>query len=130
VHGVHLPYGDERESWWIDASGSIHDQPVAGADHLPCRFFLPGLVDAHAHPAVGAGPAGLVPLDKSAARANLIAWAQTGITLVRDVGSLAGLTLELTSEPGARRDRVPELPPGARLHGVVPTDHGKPGRDG
>jgi imidazolonepropionase-like amidohydrolase len=61
---------------------------------------LSGLVDAHAHPAVGSGPAGPVALDKSAARANLLAWAQTGITLVRDIGSPGGVTLELRSGPG------------------------------
>ena len=62
--------------------------------------MLPGLADAHAHPAVGAGPAGLVALDASAARANLTAWAQAGITLVRDAGSPRGLTLELRPGPG------------------------------
>jgi hypothetical protein len=61
---------------------------------------LPGLADAHAHPAVGSGPAGLVALDQTAARANLAAWAQAGITLVRDVGSPGGLTLELRPAPG------------------------------
>ena len=29
-------------SWWIDASGSLYDRPVAGADPLPGRFILPG----------------------------------------------------------------------------------------
>jgi hypothetical protein len=85
VRGIELPFGDQAESWWIDAAGSVHEQPIAGADPLPGRFFLSGLVDAHAHPAIGSGPAGFVPLDESAARANLIAWAKTGITQVRDV---------------------------------------------
>jgi hypothetical protein len=35
VRGVELPFGEEIASWWIDASGSIHDRPVAGADLLP-----------------------------------------------------------------------------------------------
>jgi len=100
VHGVELPFGDEPTSWWIDGSGEVHDRPVAGADLLPGGYFLPGLVDAHAHPAVGSGPAGLVSLDARAARANLTAWAQAGITLVRDVGSPRGLTLQLGSAPG------------------------------
>jgi imidazolonepropionase-like amidohydrolase len=85
---------------WIDASGSVRDRPIPDADPLPGGYFLPGLVDAHAHPAVGAGPAGLVALDASAARANLMAWAQAGITAVRDVGSPAGITLQLELEPG------------------------------
>ncbi len=100
VHGVELPLGDEPVSWWIDGSGAVHDRPVADADPLPGRFVLPGLADAHAHPAVGSGPAGLVPLDAAAARANLTAWAQAGITLVRDVGSAGGLTLQLGPGPG------------------------------
>jgi imidazolonepropionase-like amidohydrolase len=97
VQGVELPFGDEAAAWWIDASGTVHDRPIADAELLPGGFILSGLVDAHAHPAVGSGPAGL---DASAARANLLAWAQTGITLVRDVGSRGGVTLELQSGPG------------------------------
>jgi imidazolonepropionase-like amidohydrolase len=100
VQGVELPFGEEPAAWWIDASGAVHDRPIADAELLPGCFVLSGLVDAHAHPAVGSGPAGLVALDSGAARANLLAWAQTGITLVRDVGSRGGVTLELGSGPG------------------------------
>jgi imidazolonepropionase-like amidohydrolase len=100
VQGVELPFGDEAAAWWVDASGSVHDRPIADAELLPGGFFLSGLVDAHAHPAVGSGPAGLAALDKRAARTNLLAWARTGITLVRDVGSRGGVTLELGSGPG------------------------------
>ena len=100
VRGVELPFGGEIASWWIDAAGSIHDRPVAGADLLPGGFILPGLVDTHAHPAVGSGPAGLVALDEGAARATLIAWARAGVILVRDVGSPGGVILELTSGAG------------------------------
>jgi imidazolonepropionase-like amidohydrolase len=100
VHGVELPFGDQIRSWWVDASGTKHDRPLPGAESLPGRFVLPGLADAHAHPAVGVGPAGLVALSESAARANLIAWAKAGITVVRDTGSPEGITLELTCGPG------------------------------
>jgi hypothetical protein len=100
VRGVELPFGDAPGAWWIDASGSVHDRLIADADPLPGRFFLPGLVDAHAHPAVSAGPAGLVALDAGAARANLAARARAGITVVRDAGSPGGVTLELTPAPG------------------------------
>jgi imidazolonepropionase-like amidohydrolase len=100
VQGVELPFGDEVAAWWIDASGSLHDRPIADADPLPGGFLLAGLVDAHAHPAVGPGPGGLVALDERAALDNLVAWAQSGITLVRDVGSPAGLTLDLAGAPG------------------------------
>ena len=100
VRGVELPFGDAPGAWWIDALGSVHDRLIAGADPLPGRFFLPGLVDAHAHPAISAGPADLVALDAGAARANLAAWARAGITVVRDAGSPGGVTLELTPAPG------------------------------
>jgi imidazolonepropionase-like amidohydrolase len=53
VHGVELPNGDEPMAWWIDGLGAVHDRPIADADLLPGRFVLPGLADAHAHPAVG-----------------------------------------------------------------------------
>jgi imidazolonepropionase-like amidohydrolase len=78
----------------------VSDRPIPDAEQLPGAFFLPGLVDAHAHPAVGAGPADLVALDLSAARANLMAWVQAGITAVRDVGSPGGVILQLEPEPG------------------------------
>jgi imidazolonepropionase-like amidohydrolase len=100
VHGVELPFGEEPVSWWIDGSSAVHHRPVADSAPLPGQFVLPGLADCHAHPAVGSGPAGLVPLDATAARANLTAWAQAGITLVRDVGSLGGLILQLRPTPG------------------------------
>ena len=67
--------------------------------HSRGAFVLPGLADAHAHPAVGSGPAGLVALDETTARANLAAWARSGIALVRDAGSRGGLTLELRAGP-------------------------------
>src|SRR6266536_1421507 len=100
LHGVELPFGDEPVSWWIDASGGVHDRPIADADPLPGTFILPGLADAHAHPAVGSGSAGMVAPDETAARAHLAAWALAGITLVRDVGSPGGLTLQLRVGPG------------------------------
>jgi predicted amidohydrolase YtcJ len=51
----------------------VQDQPIADAEPLPGRFVLPGLADAHAHPAVTIGSAGFVPLDADGARANLVA---------------------------------------------------------
>ena len=107
VHGVELPFGDEPVSWWIDGSGAIYDRPVADAALLPGGYFLPGPADAHARPAVGSGPAGLVALDETVARANLAAWAQAGITLVRDAGSPGGLTLELRPGPGLSAVQAP-----------------------
>ncbi len=99
VHGVQLPFGDTPRSWWVDELGTIHDQPIGEPEALPGRYVLAGLVDAHAHPAVTAGPDGPVALDADGARATLLAWAESGITLVRDVGSPAGVTLRVGPSP-------------------------------
>jgi len=64
---------------------------------LPGRFFLPGLVDAHAHPAVAPG---FLARDADRARETLLAWARDGITAVRDAGSPAGVTLSVAAGPG------------------------------
>jgi imidazolonepropionase-like amidohydrolase len=100
VDGVELPFGRDARQWWIGANGDVHDQPLPDAEPLPGRFVLPGLADAHAHPALGAGQTGPLALDKDSARANLIRWAQAGVALVRDVGSPGGLSLEVQPEPG------------------------------
>jgi imidazolonepropionase-like amidohydrolase len=100
VEGIELPFGDQVRAWWIDQWGSWREQPVPGADALPGGFVLSGLVDAHSHPTVRGSPSGPVALDLDEARANLIGWAETGVTLIRDVGSPRGLTLTLPAEPG------------------------------
>jgi hypothetical protein len=107
VHGVELPFGDRARSWWVDESGMVHDEPIGDAELLPGRYVLPGLVDAHAHPAVTGGPDGPVALDAEGTRATLVAWAETGVTLVRDVGSPAGVTLSVAPGPGQPRVRAP-----------------------
>lgn len=78
VHGVELPFGDRARSWWVDESGIVHDEPIGDAEVLPGRYVLPGLVDAHAHPAVTGGPDGPVARDAEGTRATLVAWAETG----------------------------------------------------
>ena len=78
----------------------VHDEPLAAAEALPGRYVLRGLVDAHAHPAVTHGPDGPVALDAAGTRSTLRAWAGSGVTLVRDVGSPAGLTLSVGPSPG------------------------------
>ena len=95
-----MPFGDEARGRWIDESGTWWEQPIPEAEVLPGRFVLSGLVDAHSHPTVGNGPSGPVALDLDRTRANLIGWAETGVTLIRDVGSPGGLTLTLPAEPG------------------------------
>ena len=100
VQGIELPFGDRVIERWIDQSGSWSEQPISGAEMLPGRFVLAGLVDAHSHPAVGEGPSGPVALELDRTRANLVGWAESGITLIRDVGSPGGLTLTLPPEVG------------------------------
>lgn len=100
VQGVELPFGDQLKDWWIDRFGSWSEEPIRGAEKLPGRFVLSGLVDAHSHPAVGNSPSGPVALDLERTRANLMGWAETGITLIRDVGSPGGLTLTLPAADG------------------------------
>ncbi len=80
VEGVELPFGDRVRTLWIDESGSVGDHPIRNAERLPGRYVLPGLVDAHSHPAVAEGPAGPVALGESETRANLLVWAENGIT--------------------------------------------------
>ena len=58
VHGVELPHGDAAEDRWLAAGWPLSATPLGDAERLPGRFFLAGLVDAHAHPAVAAGLAG------------------------------------------------------------------------
>ncbi len=100
VRGVELPFGSKARSWWIDATGAASEDPVDGAEPLPGSYVLPGLADAHAHPAIRGGNSGPQALTRDAARAKLLEWAEAGVTLVRDVGSPGGLSLELGREPG------------------------------
>lgn len=102
AHGIELPFGNTSRSWWVSNTGVVSDTPLPDAEILPGRFVLTGLVDAHAHPAVAIAGGALVALEAEQANAALIAWAESGITLVRDVGSPGGLTLSL--------DLGPELP--------------------
>lgn len=99
-----LPFGDSPEDCFIDETGAPVDRPSVDARRLPGRYVLSGLVDAHAHPAVASGPAGFVALDAAGAQAQLVAWAETGVAIVRDVGSPRGLTLDL--KPGSRAPLV------------------------
>jgi hypothetical protein len=73
---------------------------------------------------VGGGPAGFVPLDAGGARANLIAWAKAGITLVRDVGSPGGVTLTVGAAPGmpALQAAGRFLAPAGRYYAEMLTD--------
>jgi imidazolonepropionase-like amidohydrolase len=96
IRGVELPFGDRHDRWWVDEHGVVGQVRIDDAEELPGSYFFSGLVDAHAHPAVASGPAGPVPLDAGRTSATLLAWAQSGVTLVRDVGSPGGMTLDLS----------------------------------
>ena len=84
-----LPDGEDRDLWI--AGGRLTANAVDGADVLPGRFALPGLVDAHAHVAL----AGLEPLDVAGATTNLRALGGQGVLLVRDLGAPRSVTLEI-----------------------------------
>lgn len=104
IRGVELPFGDRRDEWWVDEDGVVGRTRLTDAEELPGSYFFSGLVDAHAHPSVTSGPSGPAPDDVSGTSATLVAWAQSGVTLVRDVGSPGGLTLDLSVD-----DRHPPL---------------------
>jgi imidazolonepropionase-like amidohydrolase len=100
VRAVPLPDGDRPADLWIDADGCLATEPVPGAEPLPGRYVAPGLVDAHAHPAVGPGPAAR---DSAGTLGELAAWAASGVGLVRDTGSPGGSVLSLDPGPGLPR---------------------------
>jgi Amidohydrolase family len=114
IRGIELPFGEQHGAWWVDDTGGVGHAPIDGAEELPGSYFFSGLVDAHAHPAIapGAGPAAQ---DASQTSATLLAWAEAGVTLVRDVGSPAGVTLDLASNP-----RHPHVLAAGRF--LAPTD--------
>jgi imidazolonepropionase-like amidohydrolase len=97
LRAVLLPDGDVVEAG-ITAAGRWTSTPTAGAEVLPGRFALPGLVDAHCHLSLGqderAEPVGL---GVEAAAANLAAARAAGVTAVRDTGSPGGVTLRLVA---------------------------------
>lgn len=104
VRAVPLPDGDRDVELWVDRTGCLVSEPVPDAERLPGRYVLPGLVDAHAHPAVGqSAGGGPVALDAGATLAVLAEWAASGVCLVRDVGSPGGVTLQLELAPGLPR---------------------------
>ena len=89
-----LPDGDLVDAG-ITERGQWTWRPAAGAEELPGRFVLPGLVDAHCHLSVGLTESGPVALEPEAAAANLRNAYAAGITAIRDTGSPGSLTLRL-----------------------------------
>src|SRR3954471_21947211 len=93
-----LPDGGE-DQLWVSASGVLGREPVDGADPLPGRYVLPGLVDAHVHLTVAAGPGGPVRAGREHRDRALAAARAAGVLLLRDAGGDPGLTLELARDP-------------------------------
>jgi imidazolonepropionase-like amidohydrolase len=99
LRGVALP-SDESVSLWVDQSGLLTDEPVAGAELLvDGGWILPGLVDAHCH--IGLGPEGAVTLEEADAQARIDR--DAGALLIRDCGS------PLDTTPLQARDDLPEI---------------------
>jgi imidazolonepropionase-like amidohydrolase len=89
--GTLLPDGERRDLWI--AGGRLTDAAVDGAEVLPGRFSLPGIVDAHAHVALD----GFTGLSAAGAAANLAGMGHLGVLLVRDLGAPHSVTLEIES---------------------------------
>jgi len=100
VHALPLPDGEGPVDLWVDAGGRLVSEPVPAAERLPGRYVVPGLVDAHAHPAIGRADGGPVALGSAEARDVLAGWAASGVCLVRDAGSPGGLVLQLDLAAG------------------------------
>jgi imidazolonepropionase-like amidohydrolase len=95
VRAVRLPDGDLVDAG-ITSGGRWTLRPASGAEVLPGRFILPGLVDAHCHLSVAVGDDGQpVAVDSAAARANLAKARSAGVLAIRDTGSPGSLTLDL-----------------------------------
>jgi imidazolonepropionase-like amidohydrolase len=103
VRAVPLPDGDRPVDLWVDTAGRLVTDPVPGAEQLPGRYVVPGLVDAHAHPSVASEGGRPVALGGSETLNVLAAWAASGVCLVRDAGSPGGSVLQLDRAPGMPR---------------------------
>ncbi|HEV2891494.1 MAG TPA: amidohydrolase family protein [Frankiaceae bacterium] len=79
-----LPGGEDRDVWV--AGGAFTSSPVDGAEPLPGRYALPGLVDAHAHLTIDMSGTGLATASDALVSANLRAQRDAGVLLVRDIG--------------------------------------------
>jgi imidazolonepropionase-like amidohydrolase len=97
LRGVVLPDGVERDVWIDD--GRITFEPVEGARTLDGAFLVPGLVDAHCHPGIGAdGPTTLEQASEQALRDR-----DAGTLLIRDCG------LPIDVRPLQQRDDLPRI---------------------
>ncbi|MGH3241335.1 MAG: amidohydrolase family protein [Spirillospora sp.] len=100
IEGLFLPEG-RPGAGGIDDQGHWLPAPPDGGEPIPGRFVLPGLVDAHSHLTIGDGGADgwPRPLTFDEARANLTRAHETGVTVIRDLGSPDSMALRLLEEP-------------------------------
>ncbi|HEX8004676.1 MAG TPA: amidohydrolase family protein [Mycobacteriales bacterium] len=103
-----LPDGDDRDVWIAD--GAFTTSPVDGAEPLPGRYALPGLVDAHAHLTIDMSGTGLDAGSDALVAANLRAQRDAGVLLLRDVG-------RVRDEPLRPGDDDPEVAQAGRFLG-------------
>lgn len=99
MRAVRLPDGDAVQDAWIEPDG-WSNQPLDGAEELPGRFALDGLVDAHSHVSFGNGQNGPIPVDRGAAEAALERAASGGVTVMRDAGGDPDVVLRLPEVAG------------------------------
>jgi imidazolonepropionase-like amidohydrolase len=92
-----LPDGDDDQLWV--SGGELTRTPVDGAETLPGRFVLPGMVDAHAHLTLLESPEHIYVLgDRDHRDAVLDSSRRSGVLLLRDVGGDPALTLPLARD--------------------------------
>ncbi len=125
VSGTVLPDGDEAD-WWV-RGGVLVAEPVDGAEPLPGRYVLPGLVDAHAHLTLDMSATGLPVASDDLVAANLAAHRAAGVLLVRDIGRVRDEPLAVgAGEPEvqqAGRFLAPENGWVEGLHVATPAEH-------
>ncbi|MFC4945374.1 amidohydrolase family protein [Pseudonocardia sp. GCM10023141] len=104
LRGVVLP-GDVERELYVDASGVLVEEPIAGAEMLvDGGWILPGLVDAHCH--IGLGADGPTDLEEADAQARVDR--DAGALLIRDAGS------PIDTSPLQARHDLPEIIRAAR----------------
>jgi imidazolonepropionase-like amidohydrolase len=101
VRATEVPGGRELDLG-IGPDGRWAKEPAAGAELLPGRYALPGLVDAHCHLAIRAGDDGPEPAPLDAARQRLAEARAAGVTAVRDTGSPDSIVLDLLADGDGR----------------------------
>lgn len=125
LHATVLPDGSERRDVFV-RDGVVTSAPVDGAEPVPGRYVLPGLVDAHAHLTIDMSGTGLPVASDDLVAANLRAQRDAGVLLVRDIGRVRDSALVVSDdEPDvvqAGRFLGPENGWVAGLHVATPPD--------